>query len=77
MPDIIYKEPETVIIQEDNFEIGLRFMEREIVGLRLSSRSKMRNWMVISMIALVIMTGIFIEAAPTVQQIMTSMESKP
>lgn len=66
MPEIVTNtDPET-----DTFEVGLRFMEREVIGLRLQSRSKMRNWMVVSMICLAILTIIFVEAAPTVQQIM-------
>jgi hypothetical protein len=54
----------------DNFEIGLRFMGQEVVGLRLASRSKMRNWIVVSMMCMIVLTIVFVESAPTVTQIM-------
>ena len=61
------------VTDTDPFEIGLRFMDRGLIGLRLTSRSKMRNWMVISMICLVMLTGVFIEAAPVIQQVVKGL----
>lgn len=54
---------------EDHFDIGFRVFEREVVGLTLKSRSKARNWVVLSMICMVIMAAIFIEAAPVIKSL--------
>lgn len=49
---------------EDTFEISLRILGNEIVGLRLNSQSRARNWVVIAMICFVIVATVAADAIP-------------
>jgi hypothetical protein len=54
----------------DEFQISLRILGNEIIGLRLTSSSKARNWAAFGVIVTIIMLGLFVEALPSIQAIM-------
>lgn len=49
---------------EDTFEISLRILGNEILGMRLTSASRMRNWAAFGLIALVILLAIASQTIP-------------
>lgn len=51
---------------EDNFEISLRILGNEIIGMRLTSASRARNWAAFGIIALLIILAITAELLPPI-----------
>jgi hypothetical protein len=56
----------------DEFQISLRILGNEIIGLRLTSASRARNWAAFGIIATALMLAMFVEALPAIQAIMES-----
>jgi hypothetical protein len=54
----------------DEFQISLRILGNEIIGLRLTSASRARNWAAFGIIATALMLAMFVEALPAIQAIM-------
>jgi hypothetical protein len=54
----------------DDFQISLRILGNEIIGLRLTSASRARNWAAFGIIATALMLAMFVEALPAIQAIM-------
>ena len=50
---------------EDTFEISLRILGNEILGMRLTSASRMRNWAAFGLIALIILLALAAQTIPT------------
>lgn len=48
----------------DTFEISLRVLGNEVIGMRLTSQSKVRTWVALAMICLVVLVVVAMEAAP-------------
>jgi uncharacterized membrane protein SirB2 len=53
--------------EADTFEISLRLLGNEVIGMKLNSQSKARNWIVLAMICLIIIAAIATEIIPLVQ----------
>lgn len=51
----------------DTFEISLRLLGNEVIGMRLNSQSKARNWIVLAMICLIIIAAIAAQIIPLIQ----------
>lgn len=49
---------------EDNFEISLRILGNEILGMRMTSASRMRNWAVFGLLTLVAIGLLAAETVP-------------
>ena len=56
--------------QPDEFQISLRILGNEVIGLRLTSASRARNWAAFGIIATALMLAMFVEALPAIQAIM-------
>ena len=54
----------------DEFQISLRILGNEIIGLHLKSASRARNWAAFGIIATALMLALLIEALPAIQTIM-------
>jgi hypothetical protein len=54
----------------DEFQISLRILGNEVIGLRLTSASKARAWAAFGIIATAIMLTMLVEALPTIQTLM-------
>jgi hypothetical protein len=54
----------------DEFQISLRILGNEIIGLRLTSASRARNWAAFGIIATALLLAMFVEALPAIQAIM-------
>ena len=54
----------------DEFQISLRILGNEIIGLRLTSASRARNWAAFGIIATALMLAMFVEALPAIKAIM-------
>jgi len=63
-------EPKT----PDTFEISLRILGNEIVGMRLTSESKARNWAAFGIIATAILLALIVELMPRLAAIMEIMK---
>lgn len=50
--------------EPDTFEISLRILGNELIGMKLSSQSRMRNWIVLAMICFVIIVVVAADVAP-------------
>lgn len=57
---------------EDTFEVSLRILGNEILGMRLTSASRMRNWAAFGIIALLVMLAITGELLPPILQAINS-----
>ena len=64
-------EQEQTSPAEDTFEISLRILGNEIIGMRLASASRMRNWAVFGILALAAILAITGEFLP---DIITALE---
>ena len=51
----------------DEFQISLRILGNEVIGLRLTSASRARNWAAFGIIATALMLTMLTEALPTIQ----------
>jgi len=58
----------------DEFEISLRILGNEIVGMRLTSESKARNWAAFGIIATAILLALIVELMPRLAEIMQMMQ---
>jgi hypothetical protein len=54
----------------DEFQISLRILGNEVIGLRLTSASRARNWAAFGIIATALMLAMVTEALPTIQAFM-------
>lgn len=54
----------------DEFQISLRILGNEIIGLQLRSASRARNWAAFGIIATAVMLAMLVEALPTIQALM-------
>ena len=54
----------------DEFQISLRILGNEVIGLRLTSASRARNWAAFGIIATALMLAMLVEALPTIQALM-------
>lgn len=54
----------------DEFQISLRILGNEVIGLRLTSASRARNWAAFGIIATALMLAMVVEALPTIQEFM-------
>jgi hypothetical protein len=54
----------------DEFQISLRILGNEVIGLRLTSASRARNWAAFGIIATALMLAMLVEALPTIQAFM-------
>lgn len=54
----------------DEFQISLRILGNEVIGLRLTSASRARNWAAFGIIATALMLAMLTEALPTIQEFM-------
>lgn len=54
----------------DEFQISLRILGNEIIGLHLKSASRARAWAAFGIIATAIMLTMLVEALPTIQTLM-------
>ena len=63
-------EPKT----PDTFEISLRILGNEIIGMRLTSESRARNWAAFGIIATVILLALIVELMPRLAAIMEIMQ---
>lgn len=50
---------------EDNFEISLRILGNEIIGMHLTSASRARNWAAFGIIAMVFLLVVAGQTLPT------------
>ena len=50
---------------EDTFEISLRILGNEILGMRLASASRARNWAALGIIAMVFLLVVAGQTLPT------------
>lgn len=55
--------------EADTFEISLRLLGNEVIGMKLNSQSKARNWIVLAMICLVILAMTAAQVIPLVQEV--------
>ena len=55
--------------EPDQFEISFRILGNEILGMRLTSASKARNWAAFGIIALAVVLAMIVEAMPAIQSI--------
>ena len=55
---------------QDEFQISLRILGNEVIGLRLTSASRARNWAAFGIIATALMLAMLVEALPTIQAFM-------
>jgi hypothetical protein len=53
--------------EPDTFEISLRLLGNEVIGMKLNSQSKARNWIVLAMICLVIIATTAAQIIPVIQ----------
>lgn len=53
----------------DTFEISLRILGNEILGMRLSSESRARNWAAFGLITLIVLVVLVAQMIPVLQQI--------
>lgn len=51
---------------EDNFEISLRILGNEIIGMRLTSASRARNWAAFGIIAMVFLLAVAGQTLPLI-----------
>ena len=56
--------------QPDEFQISLRILGNEIIGLQLRSASRARNWAAFGIIATAAMLAMLVDALPTIQAFM-------
>lgn len=68
---MIEQEQQGAQPREDTFEISLRILGNEIIGMRLASASRMRNWAVFGILALAAILAITGEFLP---DIITALE---
>jgi hypothetical protein len=54
----------------DEFQISLRVLGNEIIGLRLTSASRARNWAAFGIIATAVMVALLVNALPAIKEIM-------
>jgi hypothetical protein len=50
---------------EDTFEVSLRILGNEIIGMRLTSASRARNWAAFGIIAMVFLLAVAGQTLPT------------
>jgi hypothetical protein len=53
--------------EPDEFQISLRILGNEIIGLQLKSESRARNWAAFGLISTAIIMTIFVESLPAIQ----------
>lgn len=59
----------------DTFEVSLRILGNEILGMRLSSESRARNWAAFGIIATAILLAMIVELTPRLAEIMQIMKA--
>lgn len=52
----------------DTFEISLRILGNEILGMRLSSESRARNWAAFGLITLIVLVAMVAQIAPILEE---------
>jgi hypothetical protein len=55
--------------QPDEFQISLRILGNEVIGLQLTSASKARAWAAFGIIATAVMVTLLIDAIPLIQEL--------
>ena len=55
--------------QPDEFQISLRILGNEIIGLQLNSSSKTRAWAAFGIIATAVMVTLLVDAIPLIQEL--------
>ena len=58
----------------DTFEVSLRILGNEILGMRLSSESRARNWAAFGIIATAILLAMIVELTPRIAELMEVMQ---
>ena len=53
----------------DTFEVSLRILGNEILGMRLTSESRARNWAAFGLIAMIVLVVLVSQMIPVLQQI--------
>ena len=54
----------------DNFEIALRLFGTEVIGFRMSSQSRAKNWVVVGMICLLLLFAVLGQYGPGIVQLL-------
>ena len=54
---------------DDTFEISLRIMNTEIVGMKLASKSRAKNWVAFCIVGLVVLIGVSAQAVPAFKEL--------
>lgn len=56
--------------QEDKFEITFRFFGNEVFGMGVKSQSNVRNWFVVCLIGMVLLTAAIAEFGPAIKELL-------
>lgn len=59
--------------EEDTFEVGFRFLGNEIIGLRISSKSKARNWIFFGILTMFAITFMIAELGPVLIELSNNL----
>lgn len=53
----------------DTFEVSLRILGNEVLGMRLTSESRARNWAAFGLIAMIVLVAMLAQIVPLLEQI--------